>query len=73
MNDRNIVTGKITTIARTAEIAALIGMLIIAAVFFFTVYFIVANGVMADAQIIDEFLPEEIGRASCRERVSSPV
>ena len=46
MNDRNIVTGKITTIARTAEIAALIGMLIIAAVFFFTVYFIVANGVM---------------------------
>ena len=58
MNEPNLAAGKITNIARAAEIAALMGMLIIAAVFFFTVYVLVANGVQADAQIVDKFLAE---------------
>ncbi len=63
MNERNIVTGKIMTIARTAEVAALIGMLIIAAVFILTVYIVVGDGGQADAYISQEFLDEGV-RAS---------
>ncbi len=60
MNERNIVTGKIMTIARTAEIAALIGMLIIAAVFVFVVYFLIGDGGQADVYISRQFLGEGV-------------
>ncbi len=60
MNERDIVTGKIMAIARTAEIAALIGMLIIAAVFVFAVYFLVGGGGQADVYISREFLDEGV-------------
>ena len=60
MNERNIVTGKIIKIARTAEVAALIGMLIIAIVFFFAVYFLVGQGGQADAHIIRQFLDDGV-------------
>ena len=58
MDERNNVTKNITTVARVAEIAALIGMLIITAVFFYSIYFLIADSVLTDTQIVDEFLAQ---------------
>ncbi len=58
MTKTSLVARKIVTIARAAEIAALIGMVLIAAVIFYAVYFLFGNGGLADAHIVKQYLKD---------------